>query len=327
MKFREKNAHQGFTLLELLIVLAISSVVATAVYKTYRSQQQASIIVSELAGADQNLRAASLVVHRDARMAGYGLKDFLALPAFRVGAITNIDTDGDGNADDTINTNNDSNYAGADAIFIRFLQSTGIEIAKYQGAASNMRVCAPCGFNVGDILFVITADEENYRTLEVTLVGQVGETLCTGDADKINFSPGLSNMNYPGGLGADYTGGTAYKIVERCYFIRPDGDGDGVQDDPCLMFADNYADPVVFAENIEDLQAVYIMADDSETTSPSTISDIRSLRITVLARTDRDFPGFSSTRPAIEDHSAAASSDGFRRRQLSSLSVVRNLNL
>ena len=328
MKIDGNNIHKGFTLVELLVVMAIVSFAATAAYKSYVSQQRSSVMVTELTATAQNARGAGIFMHRDVRMAGYGLSDFPSVPAFEIGVINNIDADGDGDSDDTIDTNNDPDQGGADAILLRFILSSGLEIVKYMGAANNLRVCTPSGFEVGDVLFIASPDGQEFRTIEVTQIAQNGEVLCpSGTADKINFSPGLSDINYPAGLGFDFTGGDVFKILERCFFINPDENGNGTLDDPALMFADNYSNPGPLAENIEDLQVVYIMKDGSETTNPADVDDISRLRITILSRTNREFQGLSSKRPTIEDHPEAGASDGFRRRQLTSVSVVRNLNL
>ena len=66
-----KNTENGFTLVEILISLAISAVVMSAVYQTYDSLQQCYHIQQEVAHMQQNLRAAMFMMVRDLRMAGY----------------------------------------------------------------------------------------------------------------------------------------------------------------------------------------------------------------------------------------------------------------
>jgi type IV pilus assembly protein PilW len=65
------TSEKGFTILELLVAMTISLVVMGAVYSTYRSQQNSYIIQDQVAGAQQNLRAAMYSLTRDLRMAGF----------------------------------------------------------------------------------------------------------------------------------------------------------------------------------------------------------------------------------------------------------------
>lgn len=67
----KRKAQKGFTLVELLVAMAISIIVMAAVYSTYRSQQQSYIVQDQVAAAQQNLRAAMYVMTKDIRMAGF----------------------------------------------------------------------------------------------------------------------------------------------------------------------------------------------------------------------------------------------------------------
>lgn len=62
--------QKGFTLVELLIALTIGSLVMTAVYSTYHSQQETYIIENQKAGMRQNVRAALFYIERELRMMG-----------------------------------------------------------------------------------------------------------------------------------------------------------------------------------------------------------------------------------------------------------------
>lgn len=64
-------SSQGFTLLELLIAMAISSIVIASVYSSYASQQKSYVVQEQVAVMQQNLRGALVIMDRDIRMAGY----------------------------------------------------------------------------------------------------------------------------------------------------------------------------------------------------------------------------------------------------------------
>lgn len=69
-KFNIKNSN-GFTLIEILIALAISSIVMIALYQIFNSQQKNYLVQEEVAHIQQNARGAMLFLTNDIRMAGY----------------------------------------------------------------------------------------------------------------------------------------------------------------------------------------------------------------------------------------------------------------
>ncbi|MDO8945454.1 MAG: prepilin-type N-terminal cleavage/methylation domain-containing protein, partial [Desulfobacterales bacterium] len=71
-RFRGLDAA-GFTLIEVLVALAILSIAMTAVFTTFLSQQQSFTVQSRVAELQQNLRTAVDCMTRDIRMAGYGM--------------------------------------------------------------------------------------------------------------------------------------------------------------------------------------------------------------------------------------------------------------
>ena len=91
------------------------------------------------------------------------------------------------------------------------------------------------------------------------------------------------------------------------------------------------------AEDMEDLQFAFGLDTDADNFIDSWINDtdltdiqkdqVRQVRITVLGRTASEHRGHSEIRPAIEDHAAAGTTDGFRRKQLEVTVKVRNLGL
>lgn len=65
------NNKKGFTLLELLVALAISSIVMAAIYSTYQAQLRSHITQQALVAMQQNARAAMFAMEREIKMAGY----------------------------------------------------------------------------------------------------------------------------------------------------------------------------------------------------------------------------------------------------------------
>ncbi len=64
------GSDQGFTLVELIVGMAISALVMTAIYATFRNQHETYIHQGLVAATQQNLRAGMLYMEREIRMAG-----------------------------------------------------------------------------------------------------------------------------------------------------------------------------------------------------------------------------------------------------------------
>ncbi len=69
MKIKLKNS--GFTLLELLIAMAISSIVVAGIVTSFNMQVKTKVTQEVIVETQQNLRAAMYVITREIRMAGY----------------------------------------------------------------------------------------------------------------------------------------------------------------------------------------------------------------------------------------------------------------
>jgi type IV pilus assembly protein PilW len=68
----EKMRNQkGFTIVEILVALAIGGIVLAAAYSMYMSQQRSYQITEQVIALQQNLRSAMYFIERDLRMAGY----------------------------------------------------------------------------------------------------------------------------------------------------------------------------------------------------------------------------------------------------------------
>jgi prepilin-type N-terminal cleavage/methylation domain-containing protein len=68
MKIR---ANSGFTLVELLVAIALGLVILAGVYQTFRTQHDSYIVQDQVAAMQQNLRAAMYLITRDLQMAGW----------------------------------------------------------------------------------------------------------------------------------------------------------------------------------------------------------------------------------------------------------------
>ena len=118
MKIKLKN--NGFTLLELLIAMAISSIVVAGIATSYNMQVKTKVTQEVIVEAQQNLRAAMYVMTREIRMAGYdpggtgnfGITNISDSGASSTISFTGSDFDGDGNNEDITYSVYDSTTLG-----------------------------------------------------------------------------------------------------------------------------------------------------------------------------------------------------------------------
>ncbi|MBN1626085.1 MAG: prepilin-type N-terminal cleavage/methylation domain-containing protein [Deltaproteobacteria bacterium] len=65
-----KDFEKGFTLIEILVAVAISGIVMAGIYSAYYSQQRSHEVQEQVVTIHQNLRAAMFFMEREIRMAG-----------------------------------------------------------------------------------------------------------------------------------------------------------------------------------------------------------------------------------------------------------------
>jgi len=122
-KFKNGVNNKGFTLLELMIALAITGIAMGAVYSASKTQQDSYIAQEEVATMQQNVRSAMYYMEREIRMAGcHPTQKKTISPGFitagpnTMNFTLDIDDDsGTGNPDgDVGDANEDITYALAD---------------------------------------------------------------------------------------------------------------------------------------------------------------------------------------------------------------------
>ena len=224
-----KSNRKGFTLVELLIAIAISGIVAGAIFTAFQSQQKSYLIQDQVTEMQQNLRAGTDLMVREIRMAGYD-------PYVDSGA--------------------------------------GITAA------------------VGNTLtFTLVADNDSYDNDNDTITDEIGE---------------LKTIQYD------------------LYDAYSDGDNDiGRQ------VGSSSSSKRAAAENIEEIEFYYTLADGTNATAPANPNEIRSVQIAILARAEHEDSKFSNTKTYTTPSGAnwGPYNDGFRRRLLSTTVKCRNMGL
>lgn len=319
------RTNKGFTLVELLVVMMISGIIMMGVLAVFGNQTRATALQEDYVTLEQNLRAAMDFIHRDSRIAGAYTKD--ALAPFTIGA---IDYDADGTPD----FNSEGGGGNPDAIQMRYSPTPGLEIKNYNGAAVNLQLCAPSGLDgicdpdatdpeeVKKCIFTLSSPAPSeVRSIQVTSIGGVscpGEGCPGNNCDKINFSPGPSALNSPGGLAGAYENGRVWDKLETItYYQTANAMINGIGVGPALMRVRNQGLPTVVAFGITNFQVVYILRNGTETTvpvlpPPVTAQTIERIRLTVTGE----------TRNA---HSLTGEAPSKRTRTMTTEVQVRNL--
>lgn len=100
-----KSNEKGFTLIELMIAVAIFSLVMTAVYQVYIGHLQTGNIQNASAWAQQNVRGALELMARDIRMAGYNPTDAAGIDGIEECTSQKIRVTADRNEDGDVDDN------------------------------------------------------------------------------------------------------------------------------------------------------------------------------------------------------------------------------
>ena len=66
------NSNCGFTLIELMITMAISLIILAGIYAAYQAQLRSHVTQQVVVDIQQNLRSSMHYLQRSVRMAGFG---------------------------------------------------------------------------------------------------------------------------------------------------------------------------------------------------------------------------------------------------------------
>ena len=187
------NSSKGFTLIELMVALAVTSILLAGIYTTYITQLKSHLTQQLIVEMQQNLRAAMFIIERDIRMAGHDPNQTAGAGIITMlgnsfdftldvtgGEADGIDNDNDGTVDeadedrfsdgDTSDSNEQIRYAlNTDAAGFQYL---GREL----GGAGGLQYLAECidalNFVYLDSAGVVTNDPLLVKSVQVTIVGR-----------------------------------------------------------------------------------------------------------------------------------------------------------
>ena len=275
--------ENGFTLVELLVAMAISGFVLTAINSIYKTQQQSYVSQEQVVAIQQNLRGGVYCMYREIRMAGYDPQLSGRFGIVDIG----LDNTGNGTITFTLddNLNNVSNESDGNGV-VDHKETFVYSLYDYPTASPDGILDLGRKYGASRQLLA-----ENIEAL-----GLAYGFDATGDGD--NF------------LNSDINGNIIWAI---------DSDGDKDLD----INLDENNDGEIDIKDSADGKALSHVDNGGLADVP--ISDIRAVRIWLLARGDRRNPHQANNRIHVVANQRISPNDSFNRRLLTTTVRCRNM--
>jgi prepilin-type N-terminal cleavage/methylation domain-containing protein len=313
----------GFSLVEILIVIAMLGIIMGAVYSLFLTNQRTAYVSDETVEVQQNLRIAMDTVTKDLRMAGMLVSSSVTTPLSIPANNTGVKIYGSNSPNPNTNnacTNCDANPldAGSDSVTINMISASGLYArVGVDGTGTNTLVLVPAVgagqasdgelFAAGDRVSIVRpfdASLVNTNNYIVNASAANSITFTTNVAEEVKIGDVVAKINnLPAGGGLTPNPNTVlYSVVNN-----------GVAGCPvnqfCLARTANGDAPAIIAQNIADFQLRYILDDNSVSDAPADLTLVKSVIVTIWGETATT-RGLSANTPKI--------------RQLSSVVKLRN---
>ncbi len=298
MKCLARNTR-GFTLVEILVVLAVFGIIMGAVYSLYITNQRAAYTSDETVEVQQNLRIAMDTITKDLRMAGV-LVDPLAAPPISVGA-------GDINSgpkDLTQTLGQNPQQPGSDAVTINVASISGVYArlaADMSSGSSNFSIAKPSttqpqqasdikSFAVGDVVRIINPFDNAPVDAGATFTIQAVDP----DANTITLATAIVDGARAGYVVARVGGGGPNPNTVRYAVVSNGPAATAIADPNCpanqmcltrLVNGEPFANRQIVAQNIADFQLRYVLDDESIVDNPANGAQVKSVIVTIWGET------------------------------------------
>lgn len=346
--------RDGFTLIEMMVAIAIAGFVVAGLYSLFTVQTRQFIFQDLQMEMHQNQRFATDIISRSVRMAGFGTSG-------RVTGYLGSDSDVDNDLPAIMAYDNWTGGNGTDAVTVIYGDPSltlGTKVS-YLPNCETTQLSFPTGIldyasrlaEYAEGEMVMCMDYASLGGMETYLWVLSADATATGDMfvhdatsyfDYVSVCPVGENLSP-----AMYCS----KAQVMTFYIdnNDDGIGPGSTNHPVLMvdmdleFPED--DDIPLVENVEDLQFEYCLLDangdgiidnctDSTAIWVDSVSDVdgsnvQMVRMHLLVRSSRDDPNdkYRNTRPSLANNTVTASTDGYYRQVLTTEVTVRNLRL
>jgi len=331
-----RGRERGYTLVEVLVGASIMLLVVLATLALYVSSNRLSVDQQQFAGLQHDVRSAMFFISRDVKSIGAGISQ-------RFGGYFLQGVNNDTNQDSApVQTDRIAIVGNSDPLRLiiqGYMPGTGSialepnELSLYPYTA-NAYPTDPLGY-INRAILILPNPEISTANGELGQITGVDFGTSTITFNQINVP--LPNGLAPGGVGADYTGGTVHFVDLKTYWLDVDGNYPGLTVGtngylglPGVMYVSQWNpvnsayDHLALALNIEDLQMQYHGDMDSDQqlddnngdstisnldyinwgdtydfTNPTVLAGIRFVRIMLIGKTENPYVSVSGTPPAV----------------------------
>jgi type IV pilus assembly protein PilW len=311
----------GFTIIELLIAIALGLVILAGLFRTFKVQHDSYVVQDQVSAMQQNLRAAMYLITRDLQMAGY-YTNFDRT----VRQMDWNDLDGDSNPNNNMETGRPLLFAVDNASGADIKTDTDV-IVIVKASREEGRPLA-----VGE-----SASTSNISLSSWNLDSEAGDDLNTGQKkygvlvkNDLSYAE-LFHLDTGGNIDPPLTQNyTTNDRVHRADIIIYKVDN-STPTRPCLrrknLGSDNNYQ--VIAENIDNLQFRYQLNDGTWVNDPAgNQARVRAVEILLVARTAFPQRGYQDTSSiTFGGATIPAPNDSYRRKTLNSVVKTRNIGL
>jgi len=331
-KFKDHQLKgNGFTLVELLIVVVITGIVLAAVYTTFIVQQRSFVAQDQVAETQVSSKIAFDILVDKIRTAGFGYPTTETPDINGVTGIIATGDAGDGNSPDSITVV--GGFKALGTVGLPAGQNT-VEIEQNDGTGYYLDICydSTTVFNTSDMSH-LSVDGIFYA--EVVLINNTGGS---ADCDSDSIDEAVPRLYLDRPVSIAFPAGRPIYLIEDVQFIL---NGDDLQ-----LISPSTTE--ILASNIDDIQFVYAIDTDGDgkiddqngngTIDPGdyinpplpTDAEIIAVRASLLARVANPDPTLDpDTKPyasgiILENGSTIGAGDNIRRRIWSTEIVLRN---
>lgn len=346
--------RQAFTLVELMVAIAIASVVIVGLYSLFTMQTRQFLFQDLQMEMHQNQRFAADIMVRSIRMAGFGTSG-------RVAGYLGSDGDVDNDLPAVTAYDAWAGGGGTDAITVIYGDPSvtlGTAVSSLKNCETDSLQFTPTlldystklgEFSAGEMIMCM--DYAALSGMETYLWVLSGNPTGTGEVPVYNATSYLDYQSLcPVGENISPAVYCSKAQVMTFYIDNQLGDATpGTPGNPVLMVDMDLDwpedDDVPLVENVEDLQLEYCLIDADgdgnvdnctaptaswvDTITAAQGDDVQMVRIHLLVRSSRPDPSdrYSGTRPTLANHTGSSTDDPYYRQVMTTEVTVRNLRL